>query len=276
MSDVTAVMHLRGEEPWLALPPGFRFHPTDEEVVTHYLTPKIRNPDFSCLMVAYVNLNNTEPWDLPKKAKMGAGETEWFFFVHKDRKYPTGTRTNRATKSGYWKATGKDKEIFRGIGLDAVLVGMKKTLVFYRGRAPGGQKTSWVMHEYRLEGELPHRLPRSAKDDWAVCRLFNKELAAQNAPQMAPAADADMEEEDPFAFLDELLNSDDLLNNAGLLGNADPPMLMDYPSGAIDFAGASSSTSSAALPVELDMEHRTRKTEPPAPQQQSPNYMWKM
>ncbi|KAE8777329.1 GRAB2 protein [Hordeum vulgare] len=230
MSDVTAVMGLRGEEPQLVLPRGFRFHPTDEEVVTYYLTPKISNSYSSVLVVPDVNINNTEPWDLPSLAKMG--EKEWFFFVHKDRKYPTGTRTNRATRSGYWKATGKDKEIYRGKGRGAVLIGMKKTLVFYLGRAPSGEKTSWVMHEYRLEGQLPHRLPRSAKDDWAVCRLFNKDSAANNAPQMAPAADGGMEEEDPFAFLDEIFNSDDLLNNADL------PILMDSPSGAVDFAGA--------------------------------------
>jgi hypothetical protein len=94
-------------------------------------------------------------------AKMG--EKEWFFFVHKDRKYPTGMRTNRATASGYWKATGRDKEIFRGKGRAAVLVGMKKTLVFYLGRAPRGTKSPWVMHEYRLDGKLPAHLPRSAK-----------------------------------------------------------------------------------------------------------------
>ncbi|KAI3462922.1 hypothetical protein Pfo_019585 [Paulownia fortunei] len=99
------------------------------------------------------------------------GEKEWYFFCVRDRKYPTGMRTNRATDAGYWKATGKDKEIFRA----KILVGMKKTLVFYRGRAPRGEKTNWVMHEYRLEGKHSvHNLPKTAENEWVICRIFKK------------------------------------------------------------------------------------------------------
>ncbi|KAG9129508.1 hypothetical protein Leryth_013097 [Lithospermum erythrorhizon] len=102
------------------------------------------------------------------KAKMG--EKEWYFFCVRDKKYPTGLRTNRATAEGYWKATGKDKEIFRGKSL----VGMKKTLVFYKGRAPRGQKTNWVSHEYRLEGKMFLEILSKEKNDWVICRVFQK------------------------------------------------------------------------------------------------------
>lgn len=74
-------------------------------------------------------------------------QNEWYFFSHKDKKYPTGTRTNRATTAGFWKATGRDKAIYSKNDL----VGMRKTLVFYKGRAPNGLKSDWIMHEYRLE-----------------------------------------------------------------------------------------------------------------------------
>ncbi|GJW43252.1 no apical meristem protein [Tanacetum coccineum] len=161
-----------GDDALVGLPPGFRFHPTDEEIVTHYLTPKVVNRRFSASAIGEVDLNKCEPWDLPEKAKMG--EKEWFFFCQRDRKYPTGMRTNRATDSGYWKATGKDKEIHKK-GKTGKLVGMKKTLVFYKGRAPKGEKTNWVMHEFRLEGDFSYyNMSRASKDEWVVCRIVQK------------------------------------------------------------------------------------------------------
>ncbi|KAG9132248.1 hypothetical protein Leryth_020543 [Lithospermum erythrorhizon] len=145
MENISSYMMV---EDHLDLPPGFRFHPTDEELITHYLSKKVVDENFSPTAIGEVDMNKVEPWKLPWKAKMG--EKEWYFFCVRDKKYPTGLRTNRATAEGYWKATGKDKEIFKG----KYLVGMKKTLVFYKGRAPRGEKTNWVSHEYRLEGKM--------------------------------------------------------------------------------------------------------------------------
>lgn len=156
MEELEALRYLIGEEVTeQGLPPGFRFHPTDEELVTFYLGSKVFNGavEFCGVDIVEVDLNRCEPWELPEVAKIG--EKEWYFFSLRDRKYTTGLRTNRATGAGYWKATGKDREVHSAA--TGALVGMKKTLVFYKGRAPRGQKTKWVLHEYRLHGHYSLR-----------------------------------------------------------------------------------------------------------------------
>lgn len=59
------VSSLREEDEQIDLPAGFRFHPTDEELVTHYLFQKVLNADFSARAIGEVDLNKCEPWDLP-------------------------------------------------------------------------------------------------------------------------------------------------------------------------------------------------------------------
>nr|XP_043617279.1 NAC domain-containing protein 92-like [Erigeron canadensis] len=169
--------HPFDQEEQMDLPPGFRFHPTDEELISYYLYPKVSDINFVARAIGEVDLNKVEPWELPWRAKLG--EQEWFFFCVRDRKYPTGSRTNRATTAGYWKATGKDKEIYK----EKSLVGMKKTLVFYKGRAPKGEKTNWVMHEYRLDGKFSsNNLPKSAKGEWVISRVFHKSSGGKKIP----------------------------------------------------------------------------------------------
>ncbi|CAO2836057.1 unnamed protein product [Amaranthus hypochondriacus] len=164
------------------LPPGFRFHPTDEELVVHYLKRKVQSAPLPVSIIAEVDLYKLDPWELPAKAVFG--EQEWYFFSPRDRKYPNGARPNRAATSGYWKATGTDKPVL-STGSNQK-VGVKKALVFYRGKPPRGIKTNWIMHEYRLLDhnkshnkppgyDHPNRKGGSLRlDDWVLCRIYKK------------------------------------------------------------------------------------------------------
>ncbi|KAE8725339.1 NAC domain-containing protein 12 [Hibiscus syriacus] len=127
------------------VPPGFRFHPTEEELLHYYVRKKVASEKIDLDVIREVDLNKLEPWDLQEKCKIGSTpQNDWYFFNHKDKKHPTGTRTNRATAAGFWKATGRDKIIYNGVRR----IGSRKTLVFYEGRAP--------------------------RDGWVVCRVFRK------------------------------------------------------------------------------------------------------
>ncbi|XP_039120738.1 NAC domain-containing protein 86-like isoform X1 [Dioscorea cayenensis subsp. rotundata] len=153
----------------VSLPPGFRFHPTDEELVAYYLKRKINGRKIELEIIPEVDLYKCEPWDLPEKSFLPSKDLEWYFFSPRDRKYPNGSRTNRATQAGYWKATGKDRKVCS----QRRAVGMKKTLVYYRGRAPHGSRTDWVMHEYRLD-EKECETSSGLQDAYALCRIFKK------------------------------------------------------------------------------------------------------
>ncbi|XP_074380153.1 NAC transcription factor 25-like isoform X2 [Apium graveolens] len=138
-----------GSQQQPQLPPGFRFHPTDEELVVHYLKKKAASAPLPVSIIAEVDLYKFDPWELPAKASFG--EQEWYFFSPRDRKYPNGARPNRAATSGYWKATGTDKPVLTTSSTGgSQKVGVKKALVFYGGKPPKGIKTNWIMHEYRL------------------------------------------------------------------------------------------------------------------------------
>ncbi|KAF3653423.1 NAC transcription factor [Capsicum annuum] len=151
----------------LRLPPGFRFRPTDEELVVQYLKRKVFSFPLPASIIPEVEVYKSDPWDLP-----GDMEQEKYFFSTKEVKYPNGNRSNRATTSGYWKATGIDKQIVMKGQQQQQLVGLKKTLVFYRGKSPHGCRTNWIMHEYRLANFQSNNHP--TQGNWVICRIFLK------------------------------------------------------------------------------------------------------
>jgi len=167
------------------LPVGYRFHPTDLELVNHYLRLKMLGKDSQVSDIAQVDVCKWEPWQLPSTftfassihivsmCKMGvwycefvmnalvhgcvdlsaikSDDQEWFFFCVK---HPNSNRTKRATKSGYWKPTGQDRKV----RVKGTVIATKKTLVFYEGRVPNSVRTNWVIHEYHSAATLPHQV----------------------------------------------------------------------------------------------------------------------
>lgn len=47
------------------LPAGFRFHPTDEELMVHYLMRHAASMPCPVPIIAEVNIYQCNPWDLP-------------------------------------------------------------------------------------------------------------------------------------------------------------------------------------------------------------------
>uniref|UniRef100_A0A804RDS9 NAC domain-containing protein n=1 Tax=Zea mays TaxID=4577 RepID=A0A804RDS9_MAIZE len=77
----------------------------------------------------------------------GAGEGElWFYFCPRQEREARGGRPSRTTPSGYWKAAGTPGAVY---STDRRAIGVKKTMVFYYGRASSGTKTKWKMNKYR-------------------------------------------------------------------------------------------------------------------------------
>ncbi|XP_022730122.1 NAC transcription factor 32-like [Durio zibethinus] len=172
-------------------PPGFRFHPSDEELIIHYLQNKVTSRPLPAFVIAEIDLYRYNPWELPKKALFG--EDEWYFFSPRDRKYPNGERPNRAAASGYWKATGTDKPILTSSGTKNI--GVKKALVFYIGRPPKGVKTEWIMNEYRLLDRMikPSRLKGSMRlDDWVLCRVRKKGNMSMNTLEVKDSCSTEL------------------------------------------------------------------------------------
>ncbi|KFK38633.1 hypothetical protein AALP_AA3G139300 [Arabis alpina] len=175
------------EEQVLKLP-GFRFHPTDEELVGFYLTKKVhlKKPSKIDEIISQIDIYKFDPWDLPRSRNT---EKESYFFCKRGRKYRNSIRPNRVTGSGFWKATGIDKPVYSD-GSSKAVIGLKKTLVYYLGSAGKGNKTDWMMHEFRLPtandtipGGPTHLNPTPSclllAEVWTLCRIFKRNVSSR-------------------------------------------------------------------------------------------------
>ncbi|KAK8546654.1 hypothetical protein V6N13_067853 [Hibiscus sabdariffa] len=183
---------VKGKEEEVKLP-GFRFHPTDEELVGFYLRRKVDKRPITIEIIKQVDIYKYDPWDLPKVSNVG--EKEWYFFCKRGRKYRNSIRPNRVTGSGFWKATGIDKPIYSSSPHQqphfGTCIGLKKSLVYYRGCAGKGTKTDWMMHEFRLPPDGDHFSDPQEAEVWTLCRIFKRTPTNNKCANVAAASKFD-------------------------------------------------------------------------------------
>ncbi|XP_030934027.1 NAC domain-containing protein 74-like isoform X3 [Quercus lobata] len=169
------------DDPDLHSLPGFRFSPTDEELIDDYLKPKITGKDNkNTRRLPVIDICKHEPWDLPSFARIPTKDKEWYYFTEQSLRHKKGNSKNRSTEKGYWKPTGTDRKIMSG----GKVIGMKKTLVYHLGRSPNGEGTKYVIHEYRTTKEFDGKHP--GQKDLVLIRLFdNREKSTKGGPAVS-------------------------------------------------------------------------------------------
>ncbi|KAL4323671.1 hypothetical protein GQ457_11G003760 [Hibiscus cannabinus] len=148
---------------------GFRFHPTDEELI-EYLHIKTFDRDSLVQVIAEIqDICEFEPWELPGRSALQTGDRLWYFMYTPKYKYRNSKLISRTTLEGYWKPTGNARKIINSETRSEI--GSKKTLVFYRGQCnnKNKNKTSWVMHEYELNATV-----ETDQKPFKLCKLKEK------------------------------------------------------------------------------------------------------
>ncbi|KAH9769823.1 NAC domain-containing protein 4 [Citrus sinensis] len=146
---------------------GFRFHPTDEEIIL-LLTMKRRDLVSPSVRSRKSISTALSPGSYPVSHSDIQSEAEvWYFFCEPYYKYTKSKRVHRRTKEGYWKKTGRGSNIKRKYKTE--VIGTKKILSFSRDDAAAEKdKTEWVIHEIAVEDSPDY------KKDFVVCRLERK------------------------------------------------------------------------------------------------------
>ncbi|KAI9120720.1 hypothetical protein K1719_007753 [Acacia pycnantha] len=151
------------------LPVGFRFRPTDEELIVHYLRKIALGLPLPAPVIPVLDVFHTDPWKFPGVGDADSMENGYFFSEKNDIFY--GGVIVIAEGTGFWKPVGDEIPIV--CPRTNLVIGTRKTLVF----CGGDTETQWVMHELRLAGPAmnvyPPKILPSTK--WAVYRVFQEE-----------------------------------------------------------------------------------------------------
>lgn len=155
--------------------PGLYFHPTDSQLIQHYLLPRIKgtlHPIFHALLVRECDLyGSQDPWEI--WASFTAYNSDYldtaqglYFFTDLKKKQDSNKRfTRKVGNGGTWHGENGSAGHHFQVKIDATLeiTAFKKSFTY---RNPGSdQHCCWSMNEY----SVPSRSPNAV-----LCQLIRK------------------------------------------------------------------------------------------------------
>ncbi|KAF8019619.1 hypothetical protein BT93_G0338 [Corymbia citriodora subsp. variegata] len=156
-------------ESTVAWPVGLRFKPTEVELVGHFLTKKLKGEIKTICTIPELDIYNYEPPELfarySELSSFPSDGSECFFFC------PRGRKRKRKTECGFWKETSTKQDIQpTGAGEE---IGLRRSLVYHKGRQRNAHRTNVHMHEYHLKSKV---LDSEISDPmaWVLCHIINR------------------------------------------------------------------------------------------------------
>ncbi|CAF1697361.1 hypothetical protein HID58_050616 [Brassica napus] len=169
----------------MKLPVGYRFHPTEQELILHYLLPKAFSSPLPSSIIPVFDVFFSHPLTFPGDQE----ERQRYFFSKKRQEVSSNDhRIKISSGNGYWKPIRKE----RGVIVCGRTVGIRRTLVFYgtNNTSSSSNKTRWCMTEYCLAGFSSTKV----FGEWAVYKVYKRKEPKGRRQRKSRVRDAEEKE----------------------------------------------------------------------------------
>ncbi|CAN8256396.1 unnamed protein product [Cochlearia groenlandica] len=150
----------------MKLPIGYRFYPTEQELILHYLLPKSFASPLPSSIISVFDVFFSHPLTFPG----GQKEKHRYFFCKKRREVTSNDNIIKiSSNDGYWKHIGKKE---RQVITCGRTIGVRRTFAFYETEKSSSRcnKTKWIMTEYSLAGFASNKV----FEEWSVYNVYER------------------------------------------------------------------------------------------------------
>ncbi|KAI3435078.1 uncharacterized protein J3R85_006507 [Psidium guajava] len=171
-------------EPTEAWPVGLRFEPKEHELVRHHLTKKLRGGTETICVIPELDIYNWEPPELFTRynelSSIPSDRSECFFFC------PRRHSRKRKTPCGFWRETSTNRVV--QVPDTGEEIGLRRNLVYHKGRQRNAHRTSLGMYEYHLNSNVSDSeiLEPTAM---VLCHTTNRKSKKAKSAMATPSTD---------------------------------------------------------------------------------------